>query len=294
MLTKKDIYVKLGYRGEYTKEVKRRFRLLCKHYHPDIHHGDDATMKLLNQVMEEIEQAESNRTLKEKDIHAKKKEDTFSDKAFSSDKGSDNVFQLVPKEILEQKIKQIEEKLKEITEELVSKSKKIHEAYQQYNHLLALIEKDKVDIDSLKKESIQYGNQLFLFLGILGGTFFIILFWGIILGIMYGNYQNFSFWLVLVIFLLLGTVSLYFLLRIFDKKRLTDITISSCYAVKNERMVKSFQLQDKIVNIEKEYQILKDRKNKYANDKQLYYYEFSKKQGQVVQRTKTKPHSSRR
>ena len=85
-----------------------------------------------------------------------------------------------------------------------------------------------------------------------------------------------------------------FLLRVFDKKRFVDVTISSCYAVKNERMVKSFQLQDKIANIEEEYQILKDNRNKYANDRQLYYYEISKKQDRVIQRAKTKRYSSRR
>ena len=294
MLTKKDIYVKLGYRGEYTREVKRRFRLLCKRYHPDINHGDDTTMKLLNQVMEEIEQAESNRSPIKKATYSNEKEETSSDKTFSPDPEFDNVFQLVPKEILEQKIKQIEEKIKTITEELTSKSKKIYEAYQQYNQLLELIEKDKIDIASLKEESIKYGNQLFLFFGILVGTFFTILFFGIILGIMYGHYQNFYFWLVLFIFFIIGAVSLRFLLRVFDKKRFVDVTISSCYAVKNERMVKSFQLQDKIANIEEEYQILKDNRNKYANDRQLYYYEISKKQDRVIQRAKTKRYSSRR
>ena len=177
---------------------------------------------------------------------------------------------------------------------MTSKSKKIYEAYQQYNQLLELIEKDKIDIASLKEESIKYGNQLFLFLGILVGSFFTILFFGIILGIMYGHYQNFYFWLVLLIFFILGAVSLRFLLRVFDKKRFVDVAISSCYAVKNERMVKSFQLQDKIANIEEEYQILKDNRNKYANDRQLYYYEISKKQDRVIQRAKTKRYSSRR
>ena len=172
MLTKKDIYVKLGYRGEYTREVKRRFRLLCKRYHPDINHGDDTTMKLLNQVMEEIEQAESNRSPIKKATYSNEKEETSSDKTFSPDPEFDNVFQLVPKEILEQKIKQIEEKIKTITEELTSKSKKIYEAYQQYNQLLELIEKDKIDIASLKEESIKYGNQLFLFFGDFSRLFF--------------------------------------------------------------------------------------------------------------------------
>lgn len=294
MLTKKEIYVKLGYRGEYTREVKRRFRLLCKRYHPDLNHGDEETMKLLNQVMEEIEQAESNRIPQKKEAFSSEKEDTSSDKASSPDQEYDNVFQLVPKEILEQKIKQIEEKLKVITEELTSKSKKIHEAYQQYNQLLELIEKDKIDIDLLKEESLKYGNQLFLFFGVLAGTFFTILFFGIILGIIYGHYENLYFWLILLVFFILGAVSLYSLVLVFDKKRFVDVAISSCYAVKNERMVKSFQLQDKITSIEQEYQILKENRNKYANDRQLYYYEISKKQDRVIQRAKTKKYSSRR
>ena len=46
--------------------------------------------------------------------------------------------------------------------------------------------------------------------------------------------------------------------------------------------------------IEEEYQILKDNMNKYANDRQLYYYEISKKQDRVIQRAKTKRYSSRR
>lgn len=295
MLTKQEIYVKLGYRGEYTKEVKRRFRLLCKRYHPDVNQGDDRTMKLLNQVKEEIEQAEIHHDKKTRDVYPSKQEETYSSEPNSSrDLEKENVFQLVPKEVLEQKIKQLEEKLKAIAEELASKSKKIHEMYQRYNELLGLIEKDKTDIEHLKQKSTKYSNQLFLFLGILAGLFFTILFFGIILGILYGYYQNIYFWLVLIVFIVVGIVSFHYFIRIFNKKRLVDINISTCYATKNERMLESFRLQDRIMATEEEYRELKENRNKYAGDRQLYYYEISKKQERFVQRTKTKKYSSRR
>lgn len=295
MLTKQEIYVKLGYRGEYTKEVKRRFRLLCKRYHPDVNQGDDRTMKLLNQVKEEIEQATINHDKKTRNVYPSRQNESDSSEPTSfRDLERENVFRLVPKEVLEQKIKQLEEKLKAIAEELANKNKKIHEMYQRYNELLGLIEKDKTDIEYLKQVSTKYNNQLFLFLGILAGLFFTILFFGIILGILYGHYQNIYFWLVLIAFSVAEIVSFHFLIRVFDKRRLVDIKISTYYAVKNERILESFRLQDRIMDTEEEYRTLKENRNKYAGDRQLYYYEISKKQERVVQRTKIKKYSSRR
>ena len=93
---------------------------------------------------------------------------------------------------------------------------------------------------------------------------------------------------------MVSIVSFHYFIRIFNKKRLVDINISTCYAVKNEQMLESFRLQDRIMNTEEEYRELKENRNKYAGDRQLYYYEISKKQERFVQRTKTKKYSSRR
>ncbi len=290
MLTKEEIYVKLGYRGEYTKEVKRKFRLLCKHYHPDVNHGNGETMKLLNQVKEEIEAAEEKREVKHtnRNFSSSPPEETFTQPDFSAKTEQEDIFQLIPKEKLEKKIAELEEILKEMLITLTSKNKKIYQIYQEYNHLLDKIERSKVEIDLLKTSSTKYSNYLFLLFGISIGIFFFLLFFVFILGIMYGYFQSYFFWLILIVFLGLNVVTLYFLVQTDIKRRKIDAKISSQYAKKNEQMIKSFQIQDEIIKQEEDYRNLKTKYQKTANDRQLYYYEISKRQNKVPQKSKMK------
>lgn len=53
-MTKEEIYEAIGYTGKYTKEVKRKLRLLMKRFHPDVNAGDDSTMKILVEVKNEL------------------------------------------------------------------------------------------------------------------------------------------------------------------------------------------------------------------------------------------------
>jgi len=54
-MNEKDILKKIGYNGEYTKEVKKNLKSLLKKYHPDHYKGSDDTFKLINKIKKELE-----------------------------------------------------------------------------------------------------------------------------------------------------------------------------------------------------------------------------------------------
>ncbi len=50
-----EILEKIGYKGEYTKEVKKKLKELLKKYHPDHYKGSDDTFKTINKVKKDLE-----------------------------------------------------------------------------------------------------------------------------------------------------------------------------------------------------------------------------------------------
>ena len=54
-MKEKEILEKIGYKGEYTKEVKKKLKDLLKKYHPDHYKGSDDTFKAINKVKKELE-----------------------------------------------------------------------------------------------------------------------------------------------------------------------------------------------------------------------------------------------
>ncbi len=53
-MNKNEIYEAIGYKGQYSKDVKRKLRLLMKKFHPDVNSGNDQMMKLLVEVKNEL------------------------------------------------------------------------------------------------------------------------------------------------------------------------------------------------------------------------------------------------
>ena len=54
-MNRKEIIELINYKGEYTKEVKKKLRELLKKYHPDHYKKEDNTFKLINEIKKELE-----------------------------------------------------------------------------------------------------------------------------------------------------------------------------------------------------------------------------------------------
>ncbi len=54
-MNEKEIIKFVNYHGKYNKDVKSKFKLLLKKYHPDHNNGQDDTFKLINKLKKEIE-----------------------------------------------------------------------------------------------------------------------------------------------------------------------------------------------------------------------------------------------
>lgn len=50
-----EILEKIGYKGEYTKDVKKKLKELLKKYHPDHYKGSDDTFKTVNKLKKDLE-----------------------------------------------------------------------------------------------------------------------------------------------------------------------------------------------------------------------------------------------
>lgn len=54
-MNRKEILELINYKGEYTKEVKKKLRELLKKYHPDHYKKEDNTFKLINEIKKELD-----------------------------------------------------------------------------------------------------------------------------------------------------------------------------------------------------------------------------------------------
>ena len=65
-----EILEKIGYKGEYTKEVKKKLKELLKKFHPDHYKGSDDTFKTINKIKKDLESGKkldvNNKVVKDK------------------------------------------------------------------------------------------------------------------------------------------------------------------------------------------------------------------------------------
>ncbi len=72
-MNRREIIELINYKGEYTKEVKKKLRELLKKYHPDHYKKEDNTFKLINEIKKELDNG------KKISFDNKKKEDKKED-----------------------------------------------------------------------------------------------------------------------------------------------------------------------------------------------------------------------
>lgn len=254
-MTKEQIYIELGYTGTYTKEVKRRLRLLIKKYHPAVYHKDDTVMKLLNQVREEIESKRVDTVFYQKPSRPVVEEEVLAEEDF---------FFEITIEQLQKKIDDLKKKQVIIYENIKKLNKEINNLYQQFVSKMEKYEESKLNIEELQKKKQNH------FTMILTCTIISILLFSIL------SIANFSYIFIALIVLtfisfLIYCYSLY--------KKVTNLNkeISRGYANKNTYFNEAVDAKERVDS--KEYERLKEETqyHKRADDIQLYYYEMSKK-----------------
>ena len=265
-MTKQEIYVKLGYTGEYTKEVKKRFRELVKKYHPDLNNGDDTTMKLLNEVKNELENNLVDDIFYKSSIKSEKIVDVEEIVNIEDDYFKEVSYKELSKRIEELKLE------KEVEyQKLLVIDKKLNNLYVSFKKKLNKYEEEKYKISELnfKRQNENNKKNIYLFLIFTEGVF-------IVFEIFY-----FNLYMILISIIFLGILIFLFYhkyLFLFNIKR----NISIAYANKNTFFN---DVMDSKIEIEKEE---KKRFNQYikfrskADDMQLYYYELLKKNNNIV------------
>lgn len=265
-MTKQEIYVKLGYTGEYTKEVKKRFRELVKKYHPDLNNGDDTTMKLLNEVKNELENNLVDDIFYKSSIKSEKIVDVGEIVNIEDDYFKEVSYKELSKRIEELKLE------KEVEyQKLLVIDKKLNNLYVSFKKKLNKYEEEKYKISelNLKRQNENNKKNIYLFLIFTEGFF-------IVFEIFY-----FNLYMILISIIFLGILIFLFYhkyLFLFNIKR----NISIAYANKNTFFN---DVMDSKIEIEKEE---KKRFNQYikfrskADDMQLYYYELLKKNNNIV------------
>ena len=72
-MNRKEIIELINYKGEYTKEVKKKLRELLKKYHPDHYKKEDNTFKLISEIKKELDSGKKisfeNKKVYEKEHH---------------------------------------------------------------------------------------------------------------------------------------------------------------------------------------------------------------------------------
>lgn len=272
-MTKEEIYIQLGYTGSYTKEVKKRLRQLIKKYHPDVYHGDDTIMKLLNEVREEIENDHVD------SIFYQKKRPDSPQEPVVSEPFEEDYFAGVSEKQLSSKIEQLKKIRADISKILAKVDREIHQSYEVFSRRMQKYEEIKLKIETLQKEKKNHFGIVFL------TTF------GIIFLLLWILSFHWSLFLLFIVFLLLSFFLVYAFL-LFKKQKLLNREISRNYANKNSYFNQVLDAQKMVEQKEKErfdqYVIYR----KYADDIQLYHYELSKK-AEPIHATKRKQESQK-
>lgn len=265
-MTKQEIYVKLGYTGEYTKEVKKRFRELVKKYHPDLNNGDDTTMKLLNEVKNELENNLVDDIFYKSSIKSEKIVDVEEIVNIEDDYFKEVSYKELSKRIEELKLE------KEVEyQKLLVIDKKLNNLYVSFKKKLNKYEEEKYKISelNLKRQNENNKKNIYLFL-----IFTEVVF--IVFGIFYLN-----LYMILISIIFFGILIFLFYHKYLFLSNIKR-NISIAYANKNTFFN---DVMDSKIEIEKEE---KKRFNQYikfrskADDMQLYYYELLKKNNNIV------------
>ena len=263
-MTKEEIYVKIGYCGKYTKDVKKKLRLLSKKYHPDLNHGDDSIMKLINEVKEEIEQEKIS-------YHFSPKREKKKESSFQTDV-KDN-FSSITIDVLEKKLQQLILEREKISLKLKKIQHSIHLLFTHYNKKVLETEIKKIEIEEEMELDEKLGNQTFVLLGLFVGFFFFCL----IFFTFSIFYKNILFFILFVLFGICCFISLRWAASSYRKKKENIESISRNYALKNQILKEVFQIKEKIKRQEKKRNDLSFQKQKCLNDIQFYRYEISKR-----------------
>ncbi len=112
-MNRREIIELINYKGEYTKEVKKKLRELLKKYHPDHYKKESETFKLINSIKKDLDN--------NKKLNYEKKKETVNDTKITN-------------EILElyKKVDEIVLKRKKYEEEIKSLNKKHQQEYDDY------------------------------------------------------------------------------------------------------------------------------------------------------------------
>lgn len=263
-MTKQEIYVKLGYTGEYTKEVKRRLRELIKKYHPDLNHGDDKTMKLLNEVKGELE---NNRV----DEVFYQVFDTSEDiiKDINTIDDEDDYFKNVSATDLSEKIEILKVEKEQEYNKLIDIDKKLNNLNAVFKQKLHKYEEEKNKIEDLneRKKDSRFLIYIVFFVGEVGLFILSLIFF------------NVYFIIFLILLLLITGIYIYH-----KYNTLIDINknISIAYANKNTYFNDVMDKRMEIVGVSelRFKQYIKYRQK--ADDIQLYTVEFARKNNKTV------------
>jgi len=270
MKTKEDIYVEIGYLGKYTKDIKKKLRLLSKKYHPDLNNGDDTVMKLINEVKGEIEKGVVSYNFRPKSTNKKE---------FSSSTNINDDFSKTPSDILEKRIHQLILEREKISQKLKKIQHSIYLLLKSYNKKTLEVEIKKLEIEEQLELDEKLGNKTFLFLGLFLGLSLLFLL-TFILSVFYMNIYIFLISLLtgLFSFVPLKLASIYY-----KKKKENMVFISKNFSIKNQTLKDIYKLNERITIQEKKRSDLLFQKQKCLNDIQFYRHELDRKQEKVFE-----------
>lgn len=272
-MTKQEIYVKIGYKGEYTKEVKRRLRELIKKYHPDLNNGDDRTMKILNEVKSELE---NNRV---DDIFYQDISSVVSEKIDDKVTATEDYFKDVTIEMLHKQIEKLKKEKEEEYDMLLVFDKKLNDLKVLFKKKLHKYEEEKNKIEMLNKNKIISDKKLFRI---------IVCILLVLMLIISRLFYSFNLYLLIFLLIFIFVSSIYFCYKYINVLEINK-NISISYANKNTYFNDVMDKRFEIYELEKQrFKQYINYRNK-ADDMQLYYYELTKKNNKTVTYQKNNP-----
>ncbi len=156
-MTKEEIYEAIGYNGKYSKEVKRKLRLLMKRFHPDRNKEDQDTIKVLVEVKNEL----VNNRVSYKPNGRRKEQDKEKVKEETIEKDRD-LFANVSLEDLIKKVDFLDSKIKKVEEDLIPLYKQLSKEEKYYEWLQNEYKNQKENLQQVKhsKEILKGSSTL--------------------------------------------------------------------------------------------------------------------------------------
>ena len=238
----------IGYRGKYTKDVKKKLNKLLKKYHPDNNKSDKNTILLLYKIKKEIENGnvvyENNKTVRKEE-----KEDNI----------SNNYIYLLKNMLskLMRKKRRSTLKLEALYRKLNFHYKKLNNKQDELSYIEMNISEEKEALNKLLKCDIV---DIIIILSIVISLFVLI--------------TNKKIHFLLVIFILLLGEFYYVYGR---KKRYNEAERKLKQSLTVQRHVDEefLDISDKVLALEKDEKMIKADINKINNDIQYYNHELS-------------------